>query len=267
MTSFADLVQGPGERQLVYGGTRTGKSSYMDWSMRHIQETRPSAMLLVADTKPRFRAEKVAYGPGGKWRKEAAKVGLYDDWASGPIVPNSVAINIHDEHCFRGMWDVEKYPGEIVIMQGGTRPDRERMVALMRSFVDKKLKDRERLVIVDEGLDFYESNAGSINWRDDVLVHIARAGGERNIGLFFGAHRPYGVPRLLNTMSNRVTLFHLVYRNDMRLLNDMGIPDEETPDGNYVFRQYVRQPGGTISKPMTARLALPESYLGQLAAT
>lgn len=267
MTSLADLVQNPGERHIVYGGTRTGKSSFMDWSIRHIQDTRPRAWNLIADTKPRFRAETIAYGPGNKWRKSAEKEGIYSDWAAGPVLPNSVVVPFESEHPLRGLWDSDRRPGEVAIMQGSTRAHRELMVLLMRHFVDRKVGNVERNVIVDEGLDFYEQNAGSINWKDDVLVHIARAGGERVIGLFFGAHRPYGVPRLLNTMAGRLTLFHLVFRNDMQLLNAMGIPDEEPPNGNYVFRQYARQPGGTISTPITATLKLPDSYLKQLSAT
>src|ERR1043166_3473747 len=95
---YSDLVQEPGERHIIYGGTRTGKSSFMDMSMRAIQMERPSAMLLVADTKPRFRAERQAYGPWNKLRKNAAP--LYKGWAAGPVLPNSVAVNLDNPHPF-----------------------------------------------------------------------------------------------------------------------------------------------------------------------
>lgn len=57
MTDFGDLIAQPGERHLIYGGTRAGKSSFIDWQIRHIQATRPDCMQILLDTKPRFRAE------------------------------------------------------------------------------------------------------------------------------------------------------------------------------------------------------------------
>lgn len=253
---------------MVYGGTRTGKSSYMDWDMRFVQQTRPDAMQLVADTKPRFRAEKLAYGYKNRSRKDAAKAGIYDTWAKGPVVPNSVLVPFESDHPFRGLWDQERYPGEIAIMQGDETREWIMMLALMHEFVKAKIKARERRLVVDEGLDFYQRNTLGIDPKKDPILRTARAGGERNIGLLFGAHRPHGVPPLLNTLSSRVTLFHLRLERDMRYLYELGIPESETsPSGDYIFQQYKVAPGGTIEGPVVARFAYPQSYLRQLAAT
>lgn len=265
---FGSLVQGPGERHMLYGGTRTGKSSLEDWSVRYIQATRPTAMILIADTKPRFRAEREVFGVNGKFRRKAEK--KYRHWAAGPVLPNSVAVDMESDHPFRGLWNSERYPGEAAIMQArtGDMEDRKTMLELMKHFVEKPIGNRERLVVIDEGLDFYSRNSFSVNFGADIPMLIAQAGGERNVGLMFCAHRPRGIPPLLNMHSSRVTLFHLRYAADMNHLYDMGIPPEEgSPDGDYIFRQYVVKPGGTISEPVTARLSLPESYLKQLAAT
>lgn len=263
---FADLVQGPGERHIVYGGTRTGKSSFMDFSMRHIQRERPEAMILVADTKPRFRAETQAYGPPRlNLRKNAAP--LYEGWAKGPILPNSVAVPLDSAHPFRGLWNYDKRPGEIAIMQSDEPRHWKKMLELAAAFTAKRIS-RERLFVVDEGMDFYQRNSLGIDPRNDVILRSARAGGERNIGLLFGAHRPHGIPPLLNTLSSRVTLFHLRFLRDMHYLWEMGIPEDEMPpNGNYIFNQYTIAPGGVVSDPVAARLALPESYLRQLSAT
>jgi hypothetical protein len=268
VTSLGDLTQNQGERHLVYGGTRTGKSSFMDWNIRHIQRERPSAMMLLADTKPRFRAETISWGPGNKWRRDAAKAGIYDTWAAGPVLPNSVVVPMDRDHPFRGMWDADKRPGEIAIMQSGQSEDWKRMLELMKHFVDRGLKNRERLIAVDEGLDFYQRNTLGIDPRRDVILHVARAGGERNIGLLFGAHRPHGIPPLLNTLSSRVTLFYLKFARDMHYLWEMGVPAEDIPPrGNYIFRQYQVAPGGVVEPGIDARLDLPDQYLKQLAAT
>lgn len=261
---FRDLVQGPGERHIIYGGTRTGKSSFMDWSIREIQEQRPDAWILIADTKPRFRAESQAYGPNNRFRRDAKK--LYGSWAKGPMLPNSVAMNLDSPHPFRGLWN-KNHPGEVAIMQSDDPLRWRQMVNLMQAFTAKKTAN-ERLLVIDEGMDFYQRNSLGIDPRNDVILRAARAGGERNIGLMFGAHRPHGIPPLLNTLSSRVTLFYLRYARDMRYLWEMGVPeDENPPGGNYIFKQYAIEPGGVVSEPVKVRLALPDSYLKQLSAT
>lgn len=266
MVEFADLIQGPGERHIVYGGTRTGKSSLMDWSMREIQRTRPNCMMLIADTKPRFRAERQCVGPGNRWRKSAEP--LYEHWASGPVMPNSVVVNLDSSHPFRGLWNDDDNPGEIAIMQSDDPAKWQQMNELMHAFVQKRIKNRERLIVVDEALDFYQRNTLGIDSRKDVILRTARAGGERNIGLMLGAHRPHGIPPLLNTLSSRVTLFYLRYGRDMKYLWEMGIPETENPpEGNYVFKHYVVEPGGMVSEPIKVKMSYPESYLKQLAAT
>lgn len=262
---FGDLVQGPGERHIVYGGTRTGKSSYMDWTVRHIQETRPDAMILVADTKPRFRAETQSWGVNNKFRKDAEP--LYKGWAKGPMMPNSTVVNLDSPHPFRGLWNAKNHPGEVGIMQSDAPGDWRKMIELMGHFSAKRT-ERERLLVVDEGMDFYQRNTLGIDPRNDVILRAARAGGERNIGLLFGAHRPHGIPPLLNTLSSRVTLFYIRFLRDMRYLWEMGIPEDEfPPEGDYIFKQYSIKPGGVVSDPIKGRLALPESYLKQLSAT
>lgn len=269
MTDVSELVGGPGERHIVYGGTRTGKSSQMDWDMRFVQEHRPTCMQLVADTKPRFRAETIPYGPKDKYRKSAAKAGIYDTWAAGPVVPNSCAINWKSTRPFRGMWsNMDDRPGEIAIMQSDDPRYWRLMNDLMNHFVSAKIKDTERRLVVDEALDFYQRNTLGIDPKKDPILRTARAGGERNIGLLLGAHRPHGLPPLLNTLSSRVTLFHLRLERDMRYLYEMGVPEDEiSPDGDYIFKQYRVAPGGRVEGPTIVRLNYPNSYLKQLAAT
>lgn len=266
MVTEDDLVQGPGERHILYGGTRTGKSSKMDWDMRYIQLHRPMCMQLIADTKPRFRAEHELYGAGKyQWRRSAHK--RYEHWAAGPVLPNSVVVDMESSHPFRGLWNEKDYPAEIAIMQSDDPAHWRRMVDLMHHFVAKQTK-RERLLVVDEALDFYQRNTLGIDPKKDVILRTARAGGERNIGLMLGAHRPHGVPPLLNMLSSRVSLFHLRFSRDMKYLWEMGVPeDENDPEGNYIFKHFQIEPGGAVSSPIVARLKLPESYLKELSAT
>lgn len=267
MTTFSDLVSDEAERHIIYGGTRTGKSSFMDWSIRHIQKTRPGAMILIADTKPRFRAESLVNPRWAKNRVNAAEKETYAHWTAGPVLPNSVRVELDSDRPFRGLWDMKEHPAEVAIMQSDDPVRWRQMNGLMHEFVSKQVKGRERLLVVDEGLDFYQRNTLGIDAKKDVILRTARAGGERNIGLMFGAHRPHGIPPLLNTLSSRVTLFHLRYKNDMKYLWEMGVSEDQSPDGDYVFHQYTIKPGGSVSDPLKARMTYPDWYLKQLSAT
>lgn len=225
-------------------------------------------MILVADTKPRFRAESVADPRFRSRRKNTREAKTYADWTAGPTLPNSVRVDLDSYHPFRGLWDEKNRPGEVAIMQSDEPADWRVMNELMHEFVHAQKAGRERLMVIDEGLDFYQRNTLGIDARKDIILRTARAGGERNIGLMLGAHRPHGIPPLLNTLSSRVSLFHLRYKGDMKYLYDMGVdPEIDSPEGNYAFHQFTVEPGGRVSDPHTVRMAYPDSYLKQLSAT
>jgi hypothetical protein len=127
--------------------------------MRHIQETRPEAMQVLVDSKPRFRAE-TERGPFRRGRRKAAY--RYESWAKGPMVPNSVVVDLWDDQPFRHLFD---RPGEVVILQSGEARDWKRILELLDGFVKANLKGRERRVIVDECLDFTSGIPGGLTRR------------------------------------------------------------------------------------------------------
>lgn len=217
-------------------------------------------MQLLIDTKPRYRAEteKVRLNP--KARRSAAY--RYTSWSKSPVLPNSVVVDLDDPHPFRGVWT---RPGEIAILQSGDSMDWRRMLILLRAFTKANIKDRERRLVVDEILDFYQRNTFGIDMKHDVFYHMARAGRERGIGMSMGAQRLRGLPPLIIAMLSRLTLFHLAIDSDLKYLSELGIQEQNSPAGNYVFRQYKKEPGGLISAPVVGRCTYPESYLRQLA--
>ena len=101
--------------------------------------------------------------------------------------------------------------------------------------------------------------------KHDVFYRMARAGRERGIGMSMGAQRLRGLPPLIIAMLSRFTLFHLAIDSDLKYLSELGISEENSPAGNFVFRQYKKEPGGVISSPVVGRCTYPESYLRQLA--
>lgn len=151
---ISELIPEPGERHGIFGGTRAGKSAFQDWSLREIQRTRPDAMQILIDTKPRFRAEtEKSLRP--RWRRNAAH--RYESWSKGPVVPNSVVVDLWDDKPFRGIFE---RPGEIAILQSGETADWRRMLVLLDGFVKANIKGRERRLIVDECLDFMRRTRG-----------------------------------------------------------------------------------------------------------
>lgn len=262
---ISNLIPEPGERALCAGRSRTGKSSYMDWEIREVQNARPTCMQILVDTKPRFRAEKIRGPVTFRNRRDASK--LYNHWQKGPVVPNSVVVPLYDEHPFRGLWNKDN-PSEVAILQSGEAQDWRRMLTLLNQFCAAQIKGRERRIVVDEALDFYQRTTWSIDPRNDVFYRTARAGGERAIGLELGAHRIHGLPPLVLNMLSRVTLFHLADDADLiHLRRSVGIKEAESPKGDWVFRQWVVRPGGELSEPFTGRATYPDSYLAQLSTT
>jgi hypothetical protein len=256
---------------LTAGRSRTGKSSLMDWEVREVQSTRPTCMQIVVDTKPRFRADKergrVLSGVKASYkrRKDASK--LYESWQKGPVIPNSVVVPLYDDHPFRGLWNADN-PSEVAILQSGNASDWPHMLHLLEAFCAAQIKARERRIVVDEALDFYNRSTFSIDYKHDVFYRTARAGGERAIGIELGAHRIHGLPPLVLNMLSRVNLFHLADDSDLiHLRRSVGIKDAESPEGDWVFRQWEVKPGGKLSDPFTGRVTYPESYLKQLSST
>lgn len=133
-------------------------------------------MAALWDTKPRFRAE-TERGRFRRGRRDASY--RYEDWAKGPVVPNSVVVDIWDDHPFRNLWD-DNRPGELAILQGSTVADWRRMLHLMNEFITRNVGGQERLVEVDEGLDF-TSEIPSASNRETTQSHVRRARVARDI--------------------------------------------------------------------------------------
>lgn len=216
-------------------------------------------MQILVDTKPRFRAETERMPFDVRKRRSAAW--RYKHWTKGPIVPNSVVIDLHAAHPFRGLWHE---PGEIAIMQSGEMEDWLRMLQLLKAFARAHIQERERRTTVDEAPDFYGRTTFAISMRNDVFYEQSRKGRERLFGVTLGSQYVHALPPLVRNMASRTTLYHLDADNDMKYLNANGIPGAKSPEGDFVFRQWRKERGGVISAPLTGRLTPPQSYLDQL---
>src|SRR5437868_4153609 len=83
--TLRELTPRPGERALVVGGTRVGKSTLVDFLLREFARLY-ACEVLILDTKPRFRAQFSPFG------RDAAH--HYEKWAPGPTIPGFVRLDI-----------------------------------------------------------------------------------------------------------------------------------------------------------------------------
>jgi hypothetical protein len=257
-----EITPKKGERALILGGSRSGKSVLLDHLRENIVIQRPNVQQLLLDSKPRFRAELEKYGPGLKMVRDAKK--HYRDWEKGPIVPGSYRMPLTGDI---GSYWKPKDPCRCVILQTDDSNDRPKLLEISSTWFETRKANADRLLIVDELLDFYHSNGICIS-RHNVPLRVNRAGGERGFGGLYGAQRPKGVPVQITEELSILYLFHLRFISDMKYLWENGVPTNiYPPDDLYAFRTIRINPGGRAEDLGLFRLTPSPSYLAQLSDT
>jgi hypothetical protein len=254
-----------GQRGLILGGSRSGKSVLEDMLLRHIVSVRPTVEGLLLDSKPRFRAEVERTGPGGKIVRDAKR--HYSDWEPGPTVPASYRMDIHSENPLSGYWKPDD-PCRIVIAQTAEETERARLLEIANQWFQQRKRGADRLLIVDELLDFYHGNGVCISSRCNAPLKVNRAGGERGFSGLYGAQRPKGIPVQITEELSILYLFHLRFEQDMKYLWENGVPTSVyPPDEKHAFRVITIEPGGHAEDRGMYRLTLEDWYTSQLSDT
>lgn len=189
MPTLDDIAPTKAERALIIGGTRSGKSTLMDHFMRHMVRERPNVQILLLDSKPRFRAEIERFGPGNRFARLAER--HYRDWESGPVIPASIRVDIHAEKPLLNFWKDDKYERyRIAVAQTEQTIERGRLLEIADQWYTVRQRKSDRVLAVDELLDYYHRNTISVHSARDVPLKVVRAGGERGFGALYGAQRP-----------------------------------------------------------------------------
>lgn len=257
-----EIAPKKGQRALILGGSRSGKSVLMDMLIRYIVKVRPLVRGLLLDTKPRFRAELEKRGP---IVRDASR--HYRDWEKGPVVPGSYRIDIHSDSPLKGYWKPDD-PCRIAIAQTEEESDRPLLLNIANQWYQARARGADRLFICDELLDFYHANGVCISPRANVPLKVNRAGGERGIGGLYGAQRPKGIPIQITEELTILYLFHLRFKKDMNYLYENGVPTHiEPPEEDYAFRVISINPGGKAEDRGLYRLKLEDWYINQLSDT
>lgn len=190
MTTLGEIAPHKADRALIIGGTRSGKSTLMDWFMRYMMKERPNVQILLLDSKPRFRAEIERFGPGNRFGRLADK--RYADWESGPVIPHSCRIDIDSPNPLEGYWpkDGRYKPFRVAIAQTEDPARRRRLLEIADNWYAVRSRGADRVLAIDELLDYYHRNTISVHSSRDVPLKVVRAGGERGFGALYGAQRP-----------------------------------------------------------------------------
>lgn len=228
---------GEGDRAIICGGTRAGKSALaggapsVPWNLSLLADFNSryrTGRILIADTKPRFRAEWTADG------RSAAR--HYKKWRYGAPIPGSVLVPPGDSLALARAWRRNR----IAICQG-TAEDAVPIAWVMRHFTDEGDGRRPLLLYVDEAMDFYGPTGLPKPRTGNPILQGMRAGGERAVSVLMATQRAKFVSGQLWELLERLYLFRLEMEGDMKRIREMGVPEwVEPPVENHVFRYWTK---------------------------
>jgi hypothetical protein len=265
-----DITPEKGQRLIVLGSSRSGKSVLADHIHFNIVKMRPVSEHLMLDTKPRYRAELIRYGPNGRFVKDADK--MYTDWEKGPTIPGSYHHPLSSNDM--SMYWRPKDPCRTVILQTDKDAERARLLELAdEQWFEKRKKGADRVLRVNELLDFYYGNGVCISTRHNVPLKVNRAGGERGFSGIYESQRARGFPLQLVEEATMIILFHLKYEDDMKFLWQNGVPKTTYPpqasneEELHSFKIITTNPGGMAEDHGLFKLTPDPEYLKQLSDT
>lgn len=209
------------DRGILIGANGTGKSTLAEYVLTEFRREYPHARIAVLDTKPRWRASRLADGTSP--RK------LYRPLAKGDTITGSVAISRMADWPL--VWDPDLNPTQSVIVQRlqGSQADNVKFqVAFAEQFFATQKASRPSLLYLDEGMDFFSSSA-SARGGSDIVQRCFRAGRERGLATLIGVQRPISINLQCLTETNWCACFRINYANDVKRLWEMGWPKHEGP--------------------------------------
>lgn len=213
------------ERGFVCGGVDTGKSTLTDLLSADFMQRyyAQGARRLIADTKPRYRAEYTIQGRSARSR--------YKTWDHGPAVPGSVVVDEPDQ--LKLAWQLG-YRTVIAQGNGDDAGDLTRIAQTIKLFNDDARRGRPQILHVDETMDFFHTNGSPIGGNNS-LVRAARTTRERGGAALYGSQRTKNIPTVLMTEMSRCYCFRLDAKGDVKRLEEMGMPPFPLPSREHQF--------------------------------
>lgn len=219
------------DRAICIGGAGSGKSTLADdlgadWDERYEPK---DGRRLILDAKPRYRAEHLPTGTPAKRR--------YKHWSHGAAVARSMLVETPEDLdlCWRT-------GHRVAIAQGDSDADIPRLLSIAEAYLKDGRASRPQLLHVDEMLYFF-GPTGHPKGGSDVLKRYVVGGRERGVGSLMCSQRTKGFPPSVLEEVNRLYLFRLDFREDVKRLREMGAPveDEDVPRKEYEFKYWTKR--------------------------
>jgi energy-coupling factor transporter ATP-binding protein EcfA2 len=209
------------DRGILIGANGTGKSTLANYLLGEFRRDYPDGRIMVCDTKPRWRAERLADGTSPRR--------MYRPLAEGDSIPG--AVSLQREADWPLAWDHDTNPTQTVIVQDmESRP--AQVVIMQTRLIERYFKtqkaSRPSLLYIDEGHDFFHATSQA-RGASDIVQRCYRAGRERGLASLIGFQRPTGFNLQCLTEANYAALFRINNAADVKRLWDMGWPRDEGP--------------------------------------
>ena len=185
--------------------------------------------MLVADTKPRFIAQKELSGFSTKL------TGRYRKWGIGSdVFPDSFVLPV-EQHIKSSLDRVWQLHGTTAIATAESENQWGFVSEAVTHFYEDYGAKIPRLVFVDELSDFYKYRS-----MGEIFMRIARNGRERNVALIACSQRPRKIPTEVMSEMKRLYMFELPYEQDVKHVYEFGIPKDVQIPLNHTFYMYDR---------------------------
>jgi hypothetical protein len=217
--SMEDISLDVGERGMILGMTRVGKSTLAErlidtWTQRYAR-----SRTVVLDSKPRFRAQ---------WQLNGLPAApLYRNWDWGYTIPGSVVIPLRDPKAELALaWSLGY---RIVIAQIHRRSDIKKLDDTLQAAYEGRKKNYPLFFYVDELNNFFRSGQAAGNG----IVMAITSGGERSTAFLGAAQRPRWISVESIESMTKLYWFYTPYGEDVKHLKSMGVPSTARPPVQY----------------------------------
>ncbi len=217
----------PSTRGLLIGGTGVGKSTLAKQLLLIWIQT-PKRRLVIFDSKPRWKGERLLNGTSAK--------GLYRGWKHGEIFPGSIVIRSVNE--FIAAWKM--YPNFPLIVQEEEDMNVHAQCAKI-AYEYAKRSEEDVMLYVDETMDHFTESARPRSKFGGIWARVARSGRELGIGALFATQRSRMIPVQIMEEMSYLFLYQLDYEEDMARMRAMGIPRNMHPPNRVHLFYYWRK--------------------------
>lgn len=236
-----------GERGLILGMTREGKSTFAEVNINYWYETIPNADILILDSKPRFRAQWQLSGLPAK--------PLYREWDYGTYIPHSVVLPLRDPLSEIQMaWSL-KY--RVIIAQIPKRSDIPKLDEAIHAAYTKRRKGRKLFIYVDELNNFFKIGVAGVRAGNGIIMAIT-SGGEKSTAFLGAAQRPRNISVEALESMTKLYWFYTPFEEDNKHLRSMDLPMNAVPPASrsyacYFFDRLSKKQGLIRVKPVSVK--------------